>query len=131
MKLVDAFVKKESGRVSLSSNLGKTAWDLRDKAIFTIGEDVAAKHILVRRPEDSLVLEREGAHWMETTPPRARANRFDVMGFVSRFRRAEMIDIAAETAGDLSEYGLTSPRLTLHIELDDGEIGRASCRERV
>ena len=105
----------------LSSNLGKTAWDLRDKAIFTIGEDVAAKHILVRRLEDSLVLEREGAHWMVTTPPRARANRFDVMGFVSRFRRAEMIDIAAETAGDLSEYGLTSPRLTLHIELDDGE----------
>ena len=105
----------------LSSNLGKTAWDLRDKAIFTLGEDVAAKHILVRRPDDSLVLEREGAHWMVTTPPRARANRFDVMGFVSRFRRAEMIDIAAETAGDLSQYGLTSPRLTLHIELDDGE----------
>ena len=105
----------------LSNNLGKTAWDLRDKAIFNVREDVSAKHISVRRPDDRLVLEREGAHWMVTTPPRARANRFDVTGFVSRVRRAKMVDIAAETAEDLSEYGLASPRLILRIELDEGE----------
>ena len=32
-----------------------------------------------------------------------------------------MVDIAAETAEDLSEYGLASPRLILRIELDEGE----------
>ena len=105
----------------LSNNLGKTAWDLRDKAIFNVREDVSAKHISVRRPDDRFVLEREGERWIVTTPPRARANRFYVTGFVSRFRRAEMVDIAAETAEDLSEYGLASPRLILRIELDEGE----------
>ena len=105
----------------LSNNLGKSSWDLRDKAIFPGDENVEAKHISVRRPEDRLVLEREDAHWVVTTPPRARAHHFEVSGFVSRVRRAEMVDIAAEKAGDLSEYGLASPRLVLRIELADGE----------
>ena len=105
----------------LSNNLAKTAWDLRDKAIFNLRENVPAKRISVRRPDDALVLEHEGEHWIVTTPRRARANRFDVTGFLSRFRRAEMVQIAAETADDLSEYGLASPRLVLRIELDEGE----------
>lgn len=100
----------------LSMNFDKSGWDLRDKAIFSLGT-AEAKRIEIERPEGKLVLVKEGGLWF-VAEPRSRADRNRAAGIASRLRGAEMKEIVSETSGDLGAYGLDAPSRRVRMEFE-------------
>lgn len=87
----------------LATNLDKTAWDLRDKAIFHLPEDAEPERVTIAHGTETVELGDEGGVWMTTDSPRVRVDQFAVTGMVARFRRADMLalaDVNADTGGD-------------------------------
>ncbi len=95
----------------VSSNLDKNAWDLRDKAIFHIADGSEPTRVSITHKEKTLVLVHDAGVWMTLSPPRARVDPFAVTGMVSRFRQAEMLDLAEESA----TTGLDRPEYRLDV----------------
>jgi len=95
----------------VSNNLDKSAWDLRDKAIFHLPDDAEPVRVSIVRGEETIELVNDGGVWKTATPPRARVDRFAIVGMVARFRRAEMLELAED--GDIT--GLDSPKYRLDV----------------
>ena len=102
----------------VANNLDKSAWDLRDKAIFHLPEDAEPERVSIVRGDETIELANDGGVWKTVAPPRARVDRFAVTGMVARFRRAEMLDLAEDADGT----GLDRPRYRLDVALQ-GDIG--------
>lgn len=101
----------------LSNNLDKSAWDLRDKAIFHIDDEAEPERVSISRGDETLVLATDSGVWMTAGPPRARVDRFDVAAMVRRFREAEMLELAEASA----EHGLDPPAYRLDVEFRERE----------
>jgi hypothetical protein len=101
----------------LSMNFDKSAWDLRDKAVFALEGAPGAKRIEIEQGEGKLTLARQGELWF-VLEPRSRADRNRVSGIASRVRTAEAKEIVAETSGELATYGLEEPSRRIRVELE-------------
>jgi len=99
----------------VSNNLDKSAWDLRDKAIFHLPDDAEPVRVSIVRGEETIELALDGGVWKTVDPPRARVDRFAITGMVRRFRRAEMLDLAE----DADTAGLDPPRYRLDVTFSD------------
>ncbi len=110
-------------RENLSLNFDKSAWDLRDKAVFPdieAGSESEARRVEISRPAGKLVLENDNGLWHVREPQRARADRYRVSSLVSRVRNAKMSEIVSETAeGATDDYGLDQPSRRIEIELPE------------
>jgi len=95
----------------VSNNLDKSAWDVRDKAIFHLPEDAEPERVSIVRGDETIELANDGGVWKTVAPPRARVDRFAITGMVARFRRAEMLDLAESADGT----GLDRPRYRLEV----------------
>ncbi len=102
----------------LANNLDKSAWDVRDKAIFHLPEDAEPERVSIVRGDETIELTNDGGVWKTVAPPRARVDRFAVTGMVARFRRAEMLDLAEDADGT----GLDPPGYRLDVAFQ-GDIG--------
>ncbi len=102
----------------VANNLDKSAWDVRDKAIFHLPEDAEPERVSIVRGDETIELANDGGVWKTVVPPRARVDRFAVTGMVARFRRAEMLDLAEDADGT----GLDRPRYRLDVAFQ-GDIG--------
>jgi len=118
----------DSGRVVLiASNLdttfGKSAFDLRDKAI--LGFDTSdVDQFDVESNGSSMRLAKNESAWRLQEPWNVRADFSTVEGTVGRLSTGQMRSVTAEgmtdtdTEGDTStDYGLTAPRLTATVRL--------------
>ncbi len=94
----------------LSLNFDKSAWDLRDKAVFALEDAPEANRMEIERPAGKLVLQKEGGLWF-VAEPRSRADRNRAVSIASRVRSAEMKEIVSETQGDLAAFGSTLRRV--------------------
>ena len=103
----------------VSNNLDKSAWDLRDKAIFHLPDDAEPVRVSIVRGEETIELANDGGVWRTVNPPRARVDRFAIAGMVARFRRAEMLELAED--GDST--GLDSPLYRLDVTFSDDDTG--------
>ena len=103
----------------VSNNLDKSAWDLRDKAIFHLPDDAEPVRVSIVRGEETIELANDGGVWKTVNPPRARVDRFAIAGMVARFRRAEMLELAED--GDST--GLDSPLYRLDVTFSGDDIG--------
>lgn len=94
------------------TSLNKTTFDLRDKAVLHLDRDVDRLQVT---PPDGPVIEATRAEndWRLTAPVDARADFTTVDGLIRRVLQAEMKAIASETADDLGQFGLASPRATV------------------
>jgi hypothetical protein len=79
-------------------NLGKSAWELRDKAIFHLVGDAEPERVIITRGDEIIELASEDGVWVSAGPPRVRVDRFEVTGMVARFRRAEMLRLADDAS---------------------------------
>lgn len=95
----------------LSNSLDKSAWDLRDKAIFHLPEDAEPERVSIVRGDETVELANDGGVWKTVARPRARVDRFAVTGMVARFRRAEMLDLVENSEGT----GLDPPMYRLDV----------------
>ena len=102
----------------LANNLDKSAWDVRDKAIFHLPEDAEPERVSIVRGDETIELTNDGGVWKTVAPPRARVDRFAVTGMVARFRRAEMLDLTEDADGT----GLDPPGYRLDVAFQ-GDIG--------
>ncbi|GMR23071.1 MAG: hypothetical protein BMS9Abin37_1467 [Acidobacteriota bacterium] len=100
----------------VSNNLDKSAWDLRDKAIFHLPDDAEPERVSIMRDGETIELASDGGAWKTVNPPRARVDRFAVTGMVARFRRAEMLELAE----DAQSTGLDPPRYRLDVTFRGG-----------
>lgn len=103
----------------VSNNLDKSAWDVRDKAIFHLPEDAEPERVSIMRGEETIELAKDGGVWKTVKPPRARVDRFAITGMVARFRRAEMLELAQ----DADSTGLDSPTYRLDVAFERDSIG--------
>ena len=103
----------------LSDNFDKSAWELRDKAVFRL-EDPQTRTISVDTPETAYVLDRSDGVWRLAKPFRAIVETYRASSLSSRFREAEWEELVAESADDLSPYGLDAPRYRLSLEPEAG-----------
>jgi hypothetical protein len=103
----------------VSNNLDKSAWDLRDKAIFHLPDDAEPVRVSIARGENTIELANDGGAWKTVNPPRARVDRFAITGMVARFRRAEMLELA----DDADSPGLDSPTYRLDVAFAGDDIG--------
>lgn len=100
----------------VSNNLDKSAWDLREKAIFHIAAGAEPSRVSITRANETLVLGNDTGVWMTHASPRTRVDRSAVTGMVSRFREAEMLGEPDQSAAT----GLDHPthRLDVTFETD-------------
>ena len=105
----------------VSNNLNKSAWDVRDKAIFHLPENAEPELVSIVRGEETIELVKDGGVWKTVNPPRARVDRFAITGMVARFRRAEMLDLAE----DADSQGFDPPKYRLDVAFsgDTDDIG--------
>jgi hypothetical protein len=96
----------------LEASLNKTTFDLRDKTVLAIDRDVDRVR-LSPAGKPAIALSRDENDWRMTEPVAARADFGAVDGLVSKVLQAEMKSIAAESADDLSTYGLDRPQATV------------------
>ena len=101
----------------LAGNLDKSAWDLRDKAVFHLPEDAEPERVTVHYGDETIELADNEGVWMTAAGPRARIDRFAVTGMVARFRRAEMLALADDGA----DIGVDSPTRRLEVAFE-GDI---------
>lgn len=101
----------------LSNNLDKSAWDLRDKAIFHIDDDAEPERVAITIGEETVVLAEDAGVWKTAPPVIARVDRFAVTGMVARFREAEMLRPAEPSA----EHGLDSAGYRLEVTFEGSD----------
>lgn len=95
--------------------------DLRDKKFFVVEESEVQK-IIFQRPEQRLVMTKSNDTWLIEEPISSAADPEVVTRFLSSVSGVQALDFPAETASDLSPYGLDAPRLQLSVLVGkDGE----------
>jgi hypothetical protein len=132
------FVRDAAGRVatapaSLRSALEKSAFDLRDKRVVTVGQGTV--QTLEVRGANAFTLERDGAGWRLVQPLQERADAPTADAIVRAIQDLRATRFAAEATGveEPAAFGLAEPalRVTLRrggeppIELALGRKGDA------
>ena len=98
----------------LESSLGKSTFDLRDKAVLEFNRP-GVESIGVELPDTAIRIVREDDVWRLDEPVSARADSSIVEGLIGRLDTGRMAAVEAEAADDLEPYGLTSPEITVTL----------------
>jgi hypothetical protein len=114
------FVKKSGNpavhltAASLSTAIGKSLFDLRDRTALPFEKDDVRK-IEIRRGSTTVLLEKENDSWEMKSPFTARARKTAVDGLLSKVGYAEARKFEAESATGLERYGLRNPAVSLTL----------------
>lgn len=121
---------------TLENTLGKSAFDLRDRALFKVKKDAVQSVEATEngRPLFRLVRGSKGEDdWKVSAPVATRAARWTVDSFLGLIENLRMESIVTEaaTAADLTKYGLTGTARRVALDLGESnpvtlEIGKKS-----
>ena len=99
---------------SLSTALGKSLFDLRDRTALPFEKEDVRK-IEIRRGPKTVLLEKENDAWELKAPFTAKAGKTAVDGLLSKIGYAEARKFETESPSSLGRYGLLDPGLTLTL----------------
>jgi len=106
----------------LDTTFNKSTFDLRDKTVLRIERD-KVDTVDVTTPDRTLKFVKSGSDWNLTSPVNTRADFSAVEGIIGRLNTAQMKAIAAPDGGDLKEYGLDTPAITVHLTSGSAQAG--------
>ncbi|MCC6356775.1 MAG: DUF4340 domain-containing protein [Verrucomicrobiae bacterium] len=99
-------------------SLPSSSWRSRRLADF---EAERVEEIRLLDPTSKVRLERRGDRWTLKTPISARASAPRVRAILSAMARAQIERFVADDDSRLQDFGLREPRLTVHLEVRDGD----------
>lgn len=120
-----AYAKRDGEQaVLLTSSTCRTAVDkqikdLRDKTLVEF-EDDDVQGFQIERPGDVVSVERKDGSW-KISPGDFAADSNTVRTYLSSMRTVRAVEFPDDQPGDLSVYGLDSPRLRVRIRLSGSE----------
>ena len=106
----------------LDSTFNKSAFDLRDKTVLKIDRE-KVDNVEVATPERTLKFTKSGSDWHMAAPVDTRADFSAVEAIIGRLNTAQMKAITAADGGDLKEYGLETPAVTVHLGSGSSQAG--------
>ena len=106
----------------LDSTFNKKTFDLRDKTVLKIDRD-KIDHVEIASADRTLTFAKQGNDWRMKAPVDARADFGAVEGVIGRLNTVQMKSIAAAEGGDLKEYGLDKPAVTVHVGSGSSQAG--------
>lgn len=89
--------------------------DLRDKHLIALGDEKAIQHIVLKRPNDTVDVQRQGDRWRLTQPIATDADKMDVENLISQLKSTTADSMVDDAGQDLAKYGLDRPRLTVEV----------------
>jgi hypothetical protein len=96
-----------------------TAFDLRDRRILDFAIPRVSR-IQLRYPDATLALEKRDEQWMATAPEERELDPYQVNNLLYALSDLEFSEEIPQP-GDLAEYGLSEPELTLTLSDADGQ----------
>jgi hypothetical protein len=106
----------------LDATFNKSTFDLRDKTVLKIDREKVDK-VDVATSERTLKFTKSGSDWHMAAPVDTRADFSAVEGIIGRLNTAQMKAITAADGGDLKEYGLDTPAVTVHLGSGSSQAG--------
>ena len=94
----------------------------RDKTVLKIDRE-KVDNVEVATPERTLKFAKSGSDWHMASPVDARADFSAVEGVIGRLNTAQMKAHQAADGGDLKEYGLDKPAITVHLGAGSSQAG--------
>ncbi|KPL19737.1 MAG: hypothetical protein AMJ92_02035 [candidate division Zixibacteria bacterium SM23_81] len=92
--------------------------EMAKKVLIFDKEDV--QQLVLKRPEEIISFQRAQDGWQIIHPVRARADESAIQGIIDNLERAQIERVVAETADNLSDFGLQSPQVTVELEYAGG-----------
>lgn len=100
----------------LDDTFNQSTFDLRDKTILNFTND-EVEGLEVAGDEVAIQLRKTGTRWELTNPIAALADVGAADGVIGRLSTGQIASVESETPGDLAQYGLAPPRLTVTVRL--------------
>ncbi len=101
--------------------INKSLFDLRNKMLMNFSrEDLES--IEIELPDTNMVFERKGDDWYLVEPEKFKVPRAKMDKIIWATDYVKMEEIISEPAGDLSRYGLDSPRAKITVRLKDDKV---------
>ena len=100
----------------LDDTFNQTTFDLRDKRILDFTNDEVTG-LAITGDEVAVQLRKSDNRWTLTFPIEAHADTGTSDGLVGRLSTDQIASVEAETADDLTPYGLATPRLQVEVQL--------------
>lgn len=105
---------------SLLVSTDKPLDDLRDRSVLNLDSSQISSFDL-KNAAGEIVASKEGDVWQIAKPRDVRADDGAVSALFAQVSAAKMTAIEAESAADLSKYGLANPALSFRVKLSKGE----------
>ncbi len=106
----------------LDTSFNRTTFDLRDKTVLKIDRE-KVDNVSIATPDRTLSFTKSGSDWRMTAPVDARADFGAIEGIVGRLNTAQMKALTSPDGGDLKEYGLDKPEITVHVGSGSSQAG--------
>jgi hypothetical protein len=106
---------------SLSTSLGKSLFDLRDRTALSFEKDDIRKLEIARGGTD-LIVEKDKDGWILKSPIQFKANKSAVDELLNKVKYAEAKRFEAESPSELRQYGLQPPTEVLTLTTSQGVL---------
>lgn len=106
---------------SFRSSVDKDLAALRDKRLFFFKRDDVTRVVVSQNGEEAYALEQKDGKWTLARPVEAKASSTEAGKILTALTGLRVEEFRAEEAGDLAEYGLDAPRMTITVV--SGESG--------
>ncbi|HKV28437.1 MAG TPA: DUF4340 domain-containing protein [Candidatus Acidoferrales bacterium] len=112
--LVDASKNVDLLPASLLDETDKPLSQLRDRSLLELnGGEISG--ITIEDPSGTIAIAKEGSAWEIAKPKAALADSSAVDSLVSSLSTSKFTDVASETPGELTKYGLTHPSASVAV----------------